>query len=108
MAGDDGDKGNKDRRSDEEAVPKLRSKKISAAHEQELLERAGFTSKELYNRRGWLDAKGLASVMEQGDHIVEVAEDHVVLSTPSGVRQTFWNLRKDLPFLRHVGERKEE
>lgn len=96
----------KERRSDESA-PKMRSKKIDASQEQELLQKAGFTDKDLYNRRGWLDKKGLASIMETGDRIVEVCDDHVILETPSGVRQTFWNFRKDLSFLRHIGKKKE-
>ena len=39
-------------------------------------------------------------MLEAGDTIVEVHEDHVVIETKDGTKQSYWNLNKELPFLK--------
>ena len=78
---------------------KMRSKKITAELEKQLMETTGLTRSDLYNRRGGLSERGLAPLLETTDEIVEVKKDHVVIRTSDGSIQTFWNLKKDLPFI---------
>jgi len=87
---------------------KLRSKLISTELEQELLDVAGLSKADLYNRRGGLAERGLAALLEPGDKIVEILEDHVVIETKDGLRQSFWNYAKELPFLTFVGEGEQD
>ncbi len=79
---------------------KMRSKLISEELEQRLMEVTGLTKSDLYNRRGGLSERGLAALLEQGDTIVEVLDDHVVIQTKDGTQQTYWNLNRELPFLK--------
>lgn len=62
--------------------------------EGQLLARAGFTRKDLYERRGPLLRQGLVRLLRQGDQILEVLDDHAVIRKADGSIQTFWNLAK--------------
>ena len=79
---------------------KMRSKLIDEELEKRLMEVTGLTKSDLYNRRGGLSERGLAALLEPGDTIVEVLDNHVVIQTKDGTRQTYWNLNRELPFLR--------
>ena len=79
---------------------KMRSKLIDEELEKRLMEVTGLTKSDLYNRRGGLSERGLAALLEPGDTIVEVLADHVVIQTKDGTQQTYWNLNRELPFLR--------
>lgn len=89
----------RDERRKEAEPAKMRSKKIDAALEQKLMDVAGLTRADLYNRRGGLSERGLAALLETSDEISEVLSDHVVITTSDGSKQTFWNMKKDLPFI---------
>ena len=78
---------------------KLGSKRISTEEEDALLA-AGFTRGQLYNRRGGLVERGLASLLEPGDVIEAIETGKVLIRTKEGVIQTFWNLTQPQPFLR--------
>jgi hypothetical protein len=62
--------------------------------EGQLLARAGFTRKDLYERRGPLIRQGLARLLQAGDEILEVQEDHAVIRKADGSLQSFWNIAK--------------
>ena len=79
---------------------KMRSKVIPEEIEEQLIDVTGLTKADLYNRRGGIAERGLAALLEPGDTIVEVLSDHVVIETKEGVRQTYWNMARELPFLR--------
>ncbi len=89
-------------RQDEPAIPG--SDRIDAATEARLMEVAGFTRAELYERRGALSRRGLVSFLEPGDKILEVAADHVRIRRKEGPVQTFWNLRRPPAWLRPIGD----
>lgn len=89
----------KDDRRKQAEPAKMRSKKIDEVLEDKLLNVAGFTRADLYNRRGGLSERGLVALLESTDEICEVKADHVVISTADGSKQTFWNMKKDLPFI---------
>jgi len=89
----------KDERRKQVEPAKMRSKKIDAALEIKLMEVAGLTRADLYNRRGGLSERGLAALLEATDEITEVKNDHVIITTADGSKQTFWNMKMDLPFI---------
>lgn len=80
---------------------KLKSKLIDAQTEKKLLE-AGFTRKQLYNRRGGPGEKGLATMLEKEDRIIEVKAGQVKIKTREGTVQTFYDLDAPQDFLKPV------
>lgn len=82
---------------------KLGSKRISEDEEAALLA-AGFTKSQLYNRRGGLVERGLASLLEPGDAIESIEPGRVLIRTKEGSHQTFWNLNQTQDFLRPITE----
>jgi hypothetical protein len=80
---------------------RMMSKWIDDATEKRLLE-AGFSRKQLYNRRGSPSDRGLASLMEPGDKIIEVLPGMCRIQTREGTIQTYYSLEQDHPFLKKV------
>lgn len=78
---------------------KLKSKLIDAATEKQLLE-AGFTKKQLYNRRGGPGEKGLATMLDKEDRVIEVRRGQVKIKTREGTVQTFYDLDAPQEFLK--------
>lgn len=81
------------RQRQDEAIPDD-GERLPADLEGQLLGRAGFTRKDLYERRGPLIRQGLARLLRPGDEILEVREDHAVVRKADGSIQSFWNLAK--------------
>jgi len=85
---------------------KLRSKWISEDLEKQILEVGGFSTAQIYNRRGGLAERGLACLLEPGDKIVEVLTGRVKIQTREGAVQTFYNLDVEHDFLKKSAEDK--
>jgi hypothetical protein len=86
------------RRADDQK--KLRSKWISEDLEKRLIEQGGFSKPKLYNRRGSLSERGLASLMEQGDNVQDVKPGEIRIQTREGTVQTFYDLEAEHDWLR--------
>lgn len=83
---------------------KLKSKLIDAQTEKKLLE-AGFTKKLLYNRRGGPGEKGLSTMLEKDDEIIEVKPGQVRIKTREGTVQTFYDLDAPQEFLKRIDDK---
>ncbi|MBI4862328.1 MAG: hypothetical protein HY815_19025 [Candidatus Riflebacteria bacterium] len=81
---------------------KLRSKWITDELERRLLEVGGFSRNQLYNRRGGPAERGLTSLLETGDQIVDVLPGRVVIKTREGTIQSYYNMEKAHDFLQPV------
>lgn len=78
---------------------RLSSGRVDPEVERRLVETAGLTKKQIYNRRGPLWEKGLVALLDPGDTIVEVTPAGVVIRTREGTIQTCYNLDRPQPFL---------
>lgn len=85
--------------SDDTRIP---GRKLTADDESRLIQVTGFTRKQLYNRRGWHSERGVATMLEAGDTIESIDENHVVIRTAAGTVQTVYNLEKETPFLKRL------
>jgi hypothetical protein len=79
---------------------KLGSRLIDAETEKRLIEVGGFSRKQLYNRRGGPAERGLCTLLEKDDQIVEVLPGQVKIKTREGTIQTYYNLEAAQDFLR--------
>jgi hypothetical protein len=84
---------------------KLKSKLIDADTEKKLVA-AGFTKKMLYNRRGGPGEKGLSTMLEKDDEIIEIKPGQVKIKTREGTIQTFYDLEAPQDFLKPVAGEK--
>lgn len=81
---------------------KLGSRLIDAETEKKLIEVGGFTRKQLYNRRGTPAERGLGTLLEKDDQIIEILPGRVRVKTREGTIQTFYNLEAPQPFLKPI------
>lgn len=81
---------------------KLGSRLIDAETEKKLIEVGGFTRKQLYNRRGTPAERGLGTILEKDDQIIEILPGLVRVKTREGTIQTFYNLDAPQPFLKPI------
>lgn len=79
---------------------KLTSRLIDAQTEKKLVEVGGFTRKQLYNRRGTPADRGLGTLLEKEDQIIEVLPGQARIQTREGTVQTFYNLDMPQDFLK--------
>ena len=78
---------------------KLGSRLIDAETEKKLVEVGGFSKKQLFNRRGTPAERGLGTLLEKDDQILEVLPGQVKIKTREGTVQTFYNLEAAQEFL---------
>lgn len=81
---------------------RLGSRLIDAQTEKQLIEVGGFTRKQLYNRRGTPSERGLVTLLEKDDQILEVLPGCVRIKSREGTVQTFYNLDSPQDFLTPV------
>ena len=79
---------------------RLQSRLIDAETEKRLIEVGGFTKKQLFNRRGTPSERGLGSLLEKDDTILEILPGQVRIKTREGTVQTFYNLDAPQAFLK--------
>lgn len=79
---------------------KLGSRLIDAETEKKLTEVGGFSRKQLFNRRGTPAERGLGTLLEKDDQIIEVVPGQIKIRTREGTVQTFYNLEAPQEFLR--------
>lgn len=84
----------------------LKSRLIDADMEKQLIEVGGFTKQQLHNRRGTPAERGLGTLLEKDDQILEVLPGKVRIKTREGTVQTFYNLDAPQDFLKPVEPRK--
>lgn len=95
------DEAQEERRQAED-IGGVQSRLIEPEVEKDLVEKGQFSLSLLYNRRGGLQERGLAGLLEQGDQIVEITPGIATVRTREGTLQTFWDLNREHVFIRKL------
>ena len=87
---------------------RLGSRLIDAETEKKLIDVGGFSKKQLFNRRGTPAERGLGTLLEKDDEIVEILPGQVRIKTREGTVQTFYDLDAPQAFLKPVEPAKQD